>query len=399
MLKTLTAFTLITTLGVLILTGCQIANLTLFASPTPTQTPTTSPTVTPTFTPTQTSTATPTITPSPTPTLTPTPLLYALEGTPIPVTLPIITLSNSFQVSGLATMQEANVTDLKWMPAGGLLAVGTLQGIALYEPWLHIRQKFISTGEGMVSFDFDPTATWLATGHRYGSEEQGYAGNLQIWVAPNFPRVAIFGDQRAISAVSYMPGGKVLATALTSSVYEQNAVEFRETYSWEITRTLQTGAVLNIAFSPAGNMLASSPDRYAVKVWDLPTNSLLFTLYTSFTGAVNCLAFSPDGAFLATGHYDGSVRLWELSQGTLQKTFTTAGVVESLAFSPDSQLLAIGTSYNQHIIQLWSIVDGNILRTLEGHVHGIDFLAFSPGGNLLASASYDGEVRLWGIRP
>jgi WD40 repeat protein len=43
--------------------------------------------------------------------------------------------------------------------------------------------------------------------------------------------------------------------------------------------------------------------------------------------------------------------------------------------------------------------DGVLLKSLEGHQHAVQNLAFSPVGNLLASASYDGEIRLWGIRP
>ncbi|MFN3308168.1 MAG: WD40 repeat domain-containing protein [Anaerolineales bacterium] len=39
------------------------------------------------------------------------------------------------------------------------------------------------------------------------------------------------------------------------------------------------------------------------------------------------------------------------------------------------------------------------MRKLEGHRRGVNFLQFSANGQLLASASYDGTVRLWGIRP
>jgi WD40 repeat protein len=40
-----------------------------------------------------------------------------------------------------------------------------------------------------------------------------------------------------------------------------------------------------------------------------------------------------------------------------------------------------------------------MLRTLEGHAHGVDNLTFSPDGQVLVSASFDGAVRLWGVRP
>jgi WD40 repeat protein len=39
------------------------------------------------------------------------------------------------------------------------------------------------------------------------------------------------------------------------------------------------------------------------------------------------------------------------------------------------------------------------LNRLPGHNSGVNNLAFSPGGQYLASGSFDGMLRLWGIRP
>ena len=381
------------------LSGCNYPGISLLATRTPTPEPTNTPTPTQTMVPTKTSTPTPTVTATLTRTLTPTPLLYALEGTALPPVLPLIAVDYASLVSCLALMQEQTITGLKWTPDGNTLAAATQNGIALYDRLTHARKKFIQTGEGLVSFDFSPSGKLLVTGHRYGSEESGYAGNIEVWLAPEYPRIAIFGDTRPLTGVAYMPDGKVIAAAFASQDYSQNTVEFRNTYSWEITRTLQTGTVLSIAFSPSGGLLASIPDRYALKIWDMQKGKLLYTLYTSFTGAVKSISFSPDGLLLASGHYDGKIQIWDTSKGTLIKSLSANSVVESLAFSPDSRILAAGLSYESSTIQLWSVATGELIRTLEGHPHGVGFLAFSPEGSLLASASYDGTIRVWGIRP
>jgi WD40 repeat protein len=122
-------------------------------------------------------------------------------------------------------------------------------------------------------------------------------------------------------------------------------------------------------------------------------------LYTSFTGAVNCLAFSHDGKILATGHYDGVIRFWDVESGELIREITTSGVIEALSFSPLGGVLASGGSYQDFSIRLWDVQSGALLRTLEGHSRGVDNLEFSPNGQMLASAAYDGTLRLWGIRP
>jgi WD40 repeat protein len=61
-----------------------------------------------------------------------------------------------------------------------------------------------------------------------------------------------------------------------------------------------------------------------------------------------------------------------------------------LAFSPDGALLAAGGV-------LVDAADGRVLRVLRGHVAPVTGVAFSPGGTLLATGSFDGTARIWDV--
>jgi WD40 repeat protein len=370
-------------------------------SPSLTYTPLPTSTSTPTPLPTRTATPTPTASSTPLPTATSTPLLLAFPGTPLPAVLASIAVDNAAQLSGLATWKENTVTALGWASDRQTLAVATGNGIGLYD--LQTRQRFRSLyprGGGVIGLAFSADGNWLAAGSRYGSEKEGFAGDIQLWHGALLqPLGTIYAETRAISSLAFTPDNNFLAVAFSSTDADQNTVDFFNTHTWEITRSMQTGAVLNIAIAPAGGILASEPDRYAIRLWRLKDGTLLDTLYTSFSGAVSSMAFNPAGNMLATGHYDGGIRLWDIGTGQAVVTMQTEGVVQSLAFSADGSLLATGSSYQDSAVRLWKTADGTLLRTLEGHTSGVEYLTFSPAGQYLVSASYDGSVRLWGNRP
>lgn len=253
---------------------------------------------------------------------------------------------------------------------------------------------------GIVDITFSPNGYWLLVGSRQGDEKSGFASSLEMWLGPNWkPLGLIYGSDRGLTSMTFSPDSKWFSAAYASRYYSENFVDIWNTLTWTITNTLQTGTALSVAFSTDGSLLAVTPDRYAVRVWDFKERQWAYRLPTSFTGAVTTMAFSPDGVTLATGHYDGMVRLWDITQGTLLLEFDSGSVVQSLAFSPDARMLASGGSYENSLVQLWSSGSGKLLRKLESQSGGISSLTFSPYGQYLVSASYDGALRLWGIRP
>jgi WD40 repeat protein len=363
------------------------ATLGVTLTPAPTETPA------PTFTPTPTSTATPT--------LTPTPVVLVGEGEPLPADLPPLTLDNAAQVSGLAAWQEKAVTDMEWLPGGSILAVANAETISLYDvATRQILRSLYPERKGIMDIAINPSGNYLVTGSRQGSEKEGYVSTLELWRGPDWkPLGGMYGTPRGLSSLEFSANGKLLAGAFASPVEAQNSVEFWSTLTWVITGTVAMGPVLDVAFSPVADLLAATPNRYALKVWDLTKKDWLFTLHTSFTGAVNRLAFSPDGQTLASGHYDGTIRVWDMQAGGLLFTIQTDEVIESLVFSPDGQMLASGGSYANSFVRLWDAHNGALLNTLEGNTSGVGYLLFSPDSRYLVSGSYDGMLRLWGVRP
>src|SRR2546423_13623826 len=72
------------------------------------------------------------------------------------------------------------------------------------------------------------------------------------------------------------------------------------------------GSVMGMAFSPDGQIFASSSRDMTIKIWDAKTHTLKQTVQ-GHTAEVCCVAFSSDGKLLASGSGDKTVRIWDTS--------------------------------------------------------------------------------------
>jgi WD40 repeat protein len=99
-----------------------------------------------------------------------------------------------------------------------------------------------------------------------------------------------------------------------------------------------TENVSSVAFSAAGDRLASASGDETVRVWDVKTGQPLQTL-KCHTGGVNSLAFSAAGDRLASASRDQTVRVWDAKTGQPLHTFEDTDSTQSLAFSNDGSCL------------------------------------------------------------
>jgi len=71
------------------------------------------------------------------------------------------------------------------------------------------------------------------------------------------------------------------------------------------------------------------------------------------------------------------------------------GPITDIIYSPDGSLIA--TASKDGNVRLWDAANGSSVRTISGHNGGVNSIAFSPDGALLASGSDDRTAKLWNV--
>ncbi len=275
------------------------------------------------------------------------------------------------------------------------------------------QHVFVGHTAHVSSVVFSPDGSTIASG--------SYDGTVRLWDTDTStePRTLI-NISGNVESVAFSPDGKTVACVATvgdynpmpylrdSNIYlfdvetgsERHKIAAYKASLFagnrpEFHPTEHTKPVIKIAFSPHGNMLASSSYDKTIRLWHVQTGEYLRVLTKQADNAYS-FAFSPDGRILASGSREDTIRLWDVASGMQIKTLTGhTDYVNSIAFSPDADVLASGS--DDSTVRLWDVASDALLRTFTGNIHTAYTIAFSPDGSTVASGNGDGTILLWDL--
>jgi WD40 repeat protein len=114
--------------------------------------------------------------------------------------------------------------------------------------------------------------------------------------------------------------------------------------------------------------------------------------------------YSSDARMIAQASFykseDGGVLIWQMGEGRTQTKFLRelsghyGKPIKAVSFSLDGRRLLTGGQDGN--AQVWSIDDGQVLKTLKGHTDIVTDAAFVSNSTVV-TASYDGTIRFWDV--
>lgn len=288
---------------------------------------------------------------------------------------------------------------VKFSPDGTQIASASLDGTA--KIWdAETGQELITLAGhvvGVTSVDFSPDGKSVAT--------SGGDNTARIWdITPSGSKELVTLSGRQFRNANYSPDEKWIVTAS----FEDGVVQV-----WEVESGLEilninahVGRVNQAVFSPDGKQIATSGADNTVKIWDADTGQELFTITGFGDGSIGNgahpgvldVAFNPDGNKLATASGDGAAKIWDSQTGVeLLSLEGNGSPLSRIQFSPDGSLIATASEEPDLTAQL-RVFDANsgseIWRQTiqQTRVWG---LAFDPKGERIVTAGGQGVIKIW----
>jgi hypothetical protein len=247
-------------------------------------------------------------------------------------------------------------------------------------------RRIHNIAERVYDLEFSADGSTLAV----ASGTPGQLGELKLFSAADGSLIRTLVRSRdAVFAVSYSPDGTLLASAGAD-----RSISIVNVASGEEVTRIEDHAdwVMDVNWSPNGQRLVSSSRDKTCKVFEAATGNPVIT-FPGHGEPVYTAAFLADGNTIVSGGGDKRLRIWNSADAKEVRAIGGfGGDVFRVQALPDDVILSAS---GDRSVRMNKAADGSEIRKFSGHSDWVYTLSASLSRKLIASGSYDGEIRIW----
>ena len=149
---------------------------------------------------------------------------------------------------------------------------------------------------------------------------------------------------------------------------------------------------MDVNWSPDGSQLVTASRDKTAKVFSVKDGRSTAT-FNGHGNAVYSAVFLSDGQQVVSAGSDKQARVWKTADAKeVRKIGGFGNEIFRIAVTAENHLLSASADTNAHQHNLG---DGKAIRKFAGHKDWVYTLSYNPKRKLVATGSYDGEIRIW----
>lgn len=252
-----------------------------------------------------------------------------------------------------------------------------------------LKKKLVAKSEKVKAVDFHPTLPWILIG-LYTGAVSIYDYNTQACL--QFIEIT----NKPIRTVRFIPDKSwfvIGSDDLKIRVFNYNTMEKVREFD------AHTDLIRSIILNVKGNYLLSASDDQTICLWDIEKDFTIERVYEEHSAYVMKLALNPkEQDMFASASTDKKIKIWSFN--SKNSSLTIEGHLKGvnvIAFCPiaDKPFLASGS--DDKTIKIWDYTNKACIATLESHEDVVCSLAFHPELPIIISASEDFYCKFWNI--
>lgn len=246
------------------------------------------------------------------------------------------------------------------------------------------------TGDWVGTFDGHKGAVWGATINKEATRAATAAADFtaKLWDALSGSEIHSFAHKHIVKSVDFATDSSLLVTGCNDK-----QLRLFDLNNYSIEPRVFSGHTSNIKkciLADNAKKIVSISDDKTLRVWDVLSNAEISSM--KLASAASSIELSKDGEWLVMAH-GTFVDIYESTSLEKLYTFDIKKPLSAVSIHPNKSVFVC--SDENFTLYKYSVNNGVELESFKGHFGPVHCIQFSPDGEIYASGSEDGTLRLW----